>query len=187
MLLSDEVYRGLEHDPAERLPAACDALRARDLAEHRLQGVRPAGAADRLAGVPRSRAARAHPRAQAVHDDLLERPERTARRARAQARRAPASSAAAASCSRTCRASRTSSTRRGELFEWVRPSAGPIGFPRVREATRRPAAGANRPPSSAGVLLLPGVVYEQPAAICASASARANLPLALERLDRYLG
>jgi aspartate/methionine/tyrosine aminotransferase len=24
VLLSDEVYRGLEHDPAERLPAACD-------------------------------------------------------------------------------------------------------------------------------------------------------------------
>src|SRR5437879_4431245 len=24
ILLSDEVYRGLEHDPADRLPAACD-------------------------------------------------------------------------------------------------------------------------------------------------------------------
>ena len=25
VLFSDEVYRGLEHDPADRLPAACDA------------------------------------------------------------------------------------------------------------------------------------------------------------------
>ena len=39
---------------------------------------------------------------------------------------------------------------------------------------------------SAGVLLLPGTVYEQPQHV-RFGFGRANLPQALERLDRYLG
>ena len=51
-LLVDEVYRGLELDPADRLPTGADAAPARDLARRHVQGVRAGGAADRLAGEP---------------------------------------------------------------------------------------------------------------------------------------
>ena len=49
VLFSDEVYRGLEHDPARPPAGRLRRLRARDLAGHRVEGLRPAGAADRLA------------------------------------------------------------------------------------------------------------------------------------------
>ena len=100
--------RGLPWSRArpERPPAGgMRRLRAGDLAEHRVQGLRPAGAEDRLGGVPRPRPARAHQGAEAVHDDLLQRPERTARRARAAPRRAAWWSAAGSSCWPTCRCS----------------------------------------------------------------------------------
>ena len=46
---SDEVYRGLEFDEADRLPAGADALDARDLARGDVEVVRDGRPADRLA------------------------------------------------------------------------------------------------------------------------------------------
>ena len=88
VLFSDEVYRGLEHDAADRLPAACDVYeRAISLntvsKSYGLPGLRIGWVACRDRD-----AARADAGAEAVHDDLLERPERTARRARAAPQRA---------------------------------------------------------------------------------------------------
>ena len=77
VLFSDEVYRGLEHDPADRLPAACDVYERAISLDTVSKAYGLPGSADRLARVPRSRAARSDPRAQAVHDDLLECPERS--------------------------------------------------------------------------------------------------------------
>ena len=155
MLFSDEVYRGLEHDPADRLPAACDlyerAISLNTVSKaYGLPGLRIGWLACREPG-----AARAHPRAEALHDDLLERARANcwSRSRCATARRS--SSAAGSSCWPTCRWWTAFLERRGELFEWVRPTAGPIGFPRVAASSRRAAHGARRPPSEAGVLLLP--------------------------------
>jgi aspartate/methionine/tyrosine aminotransferase len=73
--------------------------------------------------------------------------------------------------------------RRADVFSWVRPTAGPIGFPRVSglgdidRLCERLAA--------AGVLLLPGSVYDQPAHIRVGFG-RANLPDALAVLDEQL-
>ncbi|HEV3283745.1 MAG TPA: hypothetical protein VG010_06045, partial [Solirubrobacteraceae bacterium] len=75
--------------------------------------------------------------------------------------------------------------RRSDLFDWVRPTAGPIGFPRVagsEDVQRWCEETAER----AGVLLLPGSVYEQPRHV-RFGFGRRNLPQALERLDSYLG
>ena len=52
-LFSDEVYRGLEQPPHAALPQAADLSPARAVAERDVQGLRPAGAADRLARLPR--------------------------------------------------------------------------------------------------------------------------------------
>ena len=49
VLFSDEVYRGLEHDPDDRLPAACDVyLRALSL-NTVSKSLWPSGASHRLA------------------------------------------------------------------------------------------------------------------------------------------
>ena len=69
------------------------------------------------------------------------------------------------------------------LLEWVPPAAGPIGFPRVRGVgdvdrfCRRLAA--------AGVLLLPGSVYDEPGHVRVGFG-RANLPEALAALESAL-
>jgi len=74
--------------------------------------------------------------------------------------------------------------RRGELFEWVRPDAGPIGFPRVR-IDRDVQAWCERIAERAGVLLLPGAVYDEPRHLRLGFG-RANLTEAVGRLDTYL-
>jgi len=69
-------------------------------------------------------------------------------------------------------------------FQWIRPTAGPIGFARVagqgdvHEWCERIAA-------EAGVLLLPGSVYGQPTHVRLGFG-RANLPQAVARLEQYL-
>jgi aspartate/methionine/tyrosine aminotransferase len=75
--------------------------------------------------------------------------------------------------------------RRSEQFEWVRPNAGPIGFPKlVREpGVERFCADLV---SEAGVLLLPGSVYGYPGNHFRIGFGRRNLPEALERLDRFI-
>ena len=85
--------RGARHPPVLRrgLPRARARRRARAgagggpvgaraVARRDVEGLRPAGAADRLAGLPRPRAAGAARDAQALHDDLQRRPERADRR-----------------------------------------------------------------------------------------------------------
>ena len=75
--------------------------------------------------------------------------------------------------------------RRSEQFEWVRPTAGPIGFPKlVSEPGVEPfCADLVR---EAGVLLLPGAVYGHPGNHFRIGFGRRNLPEALERLDRFI-
>ncbi len=75
--------------------------------------------------------------------------------------------------------------RRSEQFEWVRPTAGPIGFPKlVSEPDVEPfCADLVR---EAGVLLLPGAVYGHPGNHFRIGFGRRNLPEALERLDRFI-
>ena len=150
-LFCDEVYRELEHDPADRLPAGCDLYeRALSLGSvsktYGLPGLRLGWLAsrDRDALAPDRRP-------QALHDDLLERPER-APRARSRSGTATRSpSATAASCSRTCRCSTPSSSVAPSGFSWVRPTASPIGFVRVARRRRRDgvlrAARRRRPAS----------------------------------------
>jgi aspartate/methionine/tyrosine aminotransferase len=75
-------------------------------------------------------------------------------------------------------------TRRSELLQWVRPTAGPIGFPRVA-GDFDVQEWCEQTAERAGVLLLPGAVYEQPRHV-RFGFGRANLPEALARLDGYL-
>jgi aspartate/methionine/tyrosine aminotransferase len=184
VLLSDEVYRGLEHDPAARLPAACDVYeRAISLntvsKAYGLPGLRIGWLTCRDPDLlARIRALKLYTTicSSAPSELLVALALRHGEGLRERSRRL-----VLANLPRV----EAFLARREELFEWVRPSAGPIGFPRVRAAIDV-EGWCEQTAASAGVLLLPGSVYEQPSHLRIGFG-RANLPLALERLDRYLG
>jgi aspartate/methionine/tyrosine aminotransferase len=184
VLFSDEVYRGLEHDPGDRLPCACDLY----------EGALSLNTVSKAYGLPGLRIGWL-----ACRDSAL-----LARISDLKLYTTICSSApsellvalALRNGERLLSASRELVLanlpliddlleRRADLFEWVRPSAGPIGFPRVTgefdvEAWCEEIAG------QAGVLLLPGAVYEEPRHVRVGFG-RANLNEAVERLDSYLG
>jgi aspartate/methionine/tyrosine aminotransferase len=183
VLFSDEVYRGLEHDPALRLPAACDAYeRAISLntvsKAHGLPGLRIGWLASRdrdllsrisdlkLYTTICSSAPSELLVALALrhHDELV-----AASRERVLANLELIDSFL---------------ERHEDLLDWVRPVAGPIGFPRVLDE-RDVRAWCERTAGEAGVLLLPGTVYDEPSHIRVGFG-RARLPEAIARLEQHL-
>jgi aspartate/methionine/tyrosine aminotransferase len=74
--------------------------------------------------------------------------------------------------------------RHGEWFAWYRPKAGPIAFP----ALRRGAVGQFCADlvDEAGVLLLPGTLYGVPTNAFRIGFGRRNLPEALAQFERWL-
>jgi aspartate/methionine/tyrosine aminotransferase len=74
--------------------------------------------------------------------------------------------------------------RRSELFEWVKPDASTICFARFKGA-RDAAQFCDDVVRDAGVMLLPGTVYDEPGYI-RFGYGRRNMPEALEKLDAYL-
>jgi len=75
--------------------------------------------------------------------------------------------------------------RRAELFDWVRPQAGPIGFPRLlsEEPIERFCEELAR---DADVLLVPGSIYGHGGNHFRVGFGRRNLPEAIQRLDRFI-
>jgi aspartate/methionine/tyrosine aminotransferase len=182
-LLSDEVYRGLEHEPERRLPAACDAYeRALSLGTvskaHGLPGLRIGWFACRDPGVLAAirelklytTICSSAPSELLVALALRHQDRLIGRSRRLVLANLPLLEGFLA--------------RRSDLFEWVPPTAGPIGFPRVTgdgDIEQWCEGIATR----AGVLLLPGSVYEQPRHV-RFGFGRANLSEAIERLEGHL-
>jgi aspartate/methionine/tyrosine aminotransferase len=184
VLFSDEVYRGLEHDPADRLPAACDVY------EHAIS----LGAVSKAFGLPGLRIGWLASRDRALLDRITELKLYTT-----ICSSAPSELLLAVALRHGDRLVERSRQlvlsnlplldafleRRRDLFDWVRPTAGPIGFPRVAgsfDVQRWCEETAER----ADVLLLPGSVYGEPRHV-RFGFGRQNLPQALERLDADLG
>ena len=184
VLFSDEVYRGLEHDQADRLPVASDlyerALSLNTVSKaYGLPGLRIGWLTGRDAGLI------AAIRELKLYTTICS--------------SAPSELLVALALRHSGRLVERSRAivlanlplvdelleRRGDLLEWVRPSAGPIGFPRVRPAIDV-RAWCEGIAEYAGVLLLPGDVYERPGHIRIGFG-RANLPQAIARLDQELG
>ena len=183
VVFSDEVYRELEHDPALRLPAACDlGERAVSLGvmskAYGLAGLRIGWVASRnsalLAGMAN------------VKDYL------------SISNSAPSEFLAAIALrhrdvllernlvliQRNLALLDSFLARWAGLFAWTRPQAGPIGFVRwlgpgsSEDFCRQVVEGC-------GVLLAPGELYERPGHFRLGFG-RATLPDALEELDGYL-
>jgi aspartate/methionine/tyrosine aminotransferase len=184
VLLSDEVYRGLEHDPADRLPAACDLYeRAISL-----------GAVSKAYGLPGLRIGWLASRDPALIDRVRELKLYTTICSSAPSELLVALALRHADSlverSRQLVVSNLPRldaflARRSDLFDWVRPTAGPIGFPRVA-GSFDVQTWCEETATAANVLLLPGAVYEEPRHV-RFGFGRENLPQALERLDAHLG
>ena len=75
-------------------------------------------------------------------------------------------------------------SRHQDSFRWLKPNAGPIGFPRYLGGDCDQFC--DRLVKMAGVLLLPGSVYDHPHNHFRIGFGRKNLPQALERLEDFL-
>ena len=69
----------------------------------------------------------------------------------------------------------------GELFEWVKPKAGPIGFPQIKFG-RNVEEFCTDAVEKQGVMLLPGTVYDFGERNFRLGFGRKNMPEALEKL-----
>lgn len=182
VLFSDEVYRELEHDPGERLPAACDVY----------EKAVSLGSISKSYGLPGLRLGWLATRDPALLQAVAEVKDYTT------------ICASAPSELLTALALRNRHTllrrnlgivernlallddflsRRDDRFDWVRPSASPIGFPRLRGVAD--VEGFCERLAGAGVLLLPGSVYDEPRHVRLGYG-RANMPEALALLDEQL-
>jgi aspartate/methionine/tyrosine aminotransferase len=183
VLFSDEVYRGLEHDPADRLPAACDAYeRAISLGTvskaHGLPGLRigwlacrDAALLERIADLKLyTTICSSAPSELLVALALRHGEELVERNRRLVLANLPLLD--------------DFLERRAELLSWVRPTAGPIGFPRVA-GSLDVERWCEDTAETAGVLLLPGTVYDEPRHLRLGFG-RANLAQAIERLEDHL-
>ncbi len=70
------------------------------------------------------------------------------------------------------------------MFEWVRPRAGSVGFPRLRLATPVEQF-AHELVGEAGVLVLPGTVHDYPGEHFRIGFGREAMPEALARLEEF--
>ena len=75
-------------------------------------------------------------------------------------------------------------TQHQDTFQWIKPVAGPIAFPRL--LTEDVDRFCDRLVRQAGVLLLPGSVYDHPHNHFRIGFGRANMPEALEQLESFL-
>lgn len=183
-LLSDEVYRWSEHDPADRLPAAVERSR-------RALSVGVLSKSFGLAGLRIGWLA--------THDrDLLARAAAfkdytsIGNSAPSEVLGLIALRARDRVLARTAEILRPNLAlldaffaRVPEVFTWSRPRAGTIGFPRLRPDW--PAdAFCDELVRSEGVLLLPGSVYGHEGNHVRFGFGRRNLPESLERLERFV-
>jgi aspartate/methionine/tyrosine aminotransferase len=182
-LFCDEVYRELEHDPADRLPAACDLYeRAVSL-----------GVLSKTYGLPGLRIGWVATRDRALHarlaafkdylticnsapSEFLARVALTHRAAIAERNRGIVLG--------NLEVLDEFFARQAERFVWQRPGAGPIAFPAL------PAGGAEafcrEMVEKAQVLLLPSTVYDAGDAHVRIGFGRRNLPEAVAQLERHL-
>jgi aspartate/methionine/tyrosine aminotransferase len=183
LVFSDEVYRELEHDPATRLPAACEAY------EHAIS----LGSMSKSYGLPGLRLGWLASRDPEIIRRCLEFKYYTT-----ICSSAPSEFLTALALRhREVLVQRNREIvlrnlslldaflrQRPDLFEWVKPNASPIGFVHFKPQ-RDVLAFCEKVVRDSGVLLLPGTVYDQPRHMRLGFG-RKNMPEALAQLGAYL-
>ncbi len=184
LLFSDEVYRGLEYDPAARLPSACEinpgAVSLGVMSKtYGLAGLRLGWIVTKNAEIYARMAAMKDYTTictSAPSEYLAE----LALRHRDQI------------AGRNLEIIRSNLSLLDQFFastsgrfEWERPTAGPIAFPRLVDGDVE--SFCHNLVTKSGVLLLPGTMYDHPGNHFRIGFARRNMPEALSELEAYLG
>lgn len=182
-LFSDEVYRELEHDPATRLPAACDVYqRAISLGSvsktYGLPGLRLGWLASRDTGFLQKIISLKHytticssaPSEFLTALAFRHRQKLIDRNRQIVLRNLPQLSAFFA--------------RHSDIFDWTAPNASTIGFAHFKPQ-QDVQLFCEQLVAQAGVLLLPGTVYDEPEHI-RFGYGRRNLPEALAAFESWL-
>ena len=183
ILFCDEVYRELEHDPANRLPAACEVYeRAVSLGSmsktYGLPGLRLGWLVSKDAEIVRrclefkyyTTICCSAPSEFLSALALRHRQVLVERNREIVLRNLPLLD--------------SFFRQRPDLFAWVKPNASPIGFVRYKPQ-RDVLSFCEEVVNNAGVLLLPGTVYDQPQHI-RFGYGRKNMPEALAQFTAYL-
>jgi aspartate/methionine/tyrosine aminotransferase len=183
-LFSDEMYRGLEYDPGQQLPAACDLYeRAISLAglskSYGLPGLRTGWLATRdrevLAACARLKdyttICGAAPAEILALMALQARDEILARHLARLAQHVPLA--------------RDFCSRHADLLTWLPPAAGTVAFPALDPAWAAEDF-CNALLAAQSVLLAPASVFDYPGNHVRLGLGRANFPLALARVERFL-
>jgi aspartate/methionine/tyrosine aminotransferase len=183
VLFSDEVYRESEHEAADRLPAACDV---------NSQAV-SLGVMSKSYGLPGLRIGWVATRNAAILERMATLKDYTTICASAPGEflAEVALRHREALAKRNLRIIRDNLRlldgffeRHADRFAWQRPKAGPIAFPRLRTGSAdRFCEAAVR---EAGVLLLPGSVYDDPGEHFRIGFGRRNFGEGLTRLEEFL-
>jgi aspartate/methionine/tyrosine aminotransferase len=182
-LLSDEVYRECEYDPAQRLSAGAD------LGERCLS----LGSTSKTYGLPGLRIGwlAAHDRTLLAQIAAIKDYTTICTSAPSEFLAEVALRRRAALVARSLATIRANLAlldgffaRRAARFTWVRPAAGPVGFPHL--IGEDIAAFSDRLVKQAGVLLLPGTIFDDEGNHFRLGFGRRNLPEALEKLENYL-
>ncbi len=183
LLFSDEVYRELEHDPQDRLPAACD-LNPNFISlgvmskTYGLAGLRIGWIATRNTAIYQKMAAlkdytticNSAPSEFLAELALRHRQILTTRNLLIVRHNLALLDDFFA--------------RHANKFSWVRPKAGPIAFPKL--LTGDVETFCDELVHESGVLLLPGTMYSHSDNHFRIGFARQNMPAALARLDDFL-
>lgn len=183
IVFSDEVYRELEHDPSQRLPAACEAY------EHAVS----LGSMSKTYGLPGLRLGWF-----ACHDAGIRQRCLEFKYYTTICNSAPSEFLTALALrhrevlvkrnleivKRNLGLLDAFIRQRSDHFEWVKPNASPIGFARLKPE-RDLLSFCEEVVRESGVLLLPGTVYDQPRHI-RFGYGRKNMPEALTQFGAYL-
>ena len=183
LLFSDEVYRESEYDPATRLPAGCD------LGDHAVS----LGVTSKTYGLAGLRIGWVATKNRKIYETMASRKDYTT-----ICNSAPSEFLAeVAMRNRTKLAERNVGiikhnltiiddlfARYSELFSWVRPQAGSMAFPRLLKGNVEEFCDTLV--KKAGVLLLPGSVYDDSHNHFRLGLGRKNLLQAVEKLEEFL-
>jgi len=183
LLFSDEVYRESEYDPATRLPAACD------LGDHAVS----LGVTSKTYGLAGLRIGWVATKNRQIYEKMASLKDYTT-----ICNSAPSEFLAeVAMRNRTRLAERNLGIIKNNLaiiedlfarhsgrFSWVRPRAGSMAFPRLLKGNVEEFC--DRLVKKAGVLLLPGSVYDDARNHFRLGLGRKNLPQAVEKLEEFL-
>lgn len=183
MLFSDEVYRESEYDPASRLTAACD------LGDYAIS----LGVASKTYGLAGLRIGWIATKNKKIYEKMASLKDYTT-----ICNSAPSEFLAEVALrnrqkliARNLKIIKENLTviedlftRRSSLFSWVRPQAGSMAFPRYLGGNVE--TFCDELVKKAGVLLLPGSVYDDSRNHFRLGLGRKNLPQAVERLEEFL-